>query len=173
MIFESMIYPGAFFVVFMSLLYSGILRKLSARMQHRIGPPIWQQFFDIIKLLHKEDIRPEQAKMGYTFWPFIAMISVLISCLLTPIGGTIPLGSSDTIILIYFLIFGSLALYLSGFSSSNPFAVVGAVRGVIQMIGYEFPFVVSIIVTLLATGSIFPADVNSYQTVHGLSLIHI
>jgi NADH-quinone oxidoreductase subunit H len=164
----ALVYPGLVFVVVMSLIYSGILRKLAARMQNRVGPPLWQPFLDTLKLLNKEDIKPEQAKMGYTFWPFISMISITIAALLTPIAGIVPLGSSDVIILVYFLIFGTLALYLTGFSSSNPFAVVGAVRGIVQMIGYEFPFVVSIIVATLAAGSIFPIDINSFQTSGGM-----
>ncbi|RLJ06678.1 MAG: hypothetical protein DRP18_00020 [Candidatus Aenigmatarchaeota archaeon] len=164
-----LVYPGVGFIVFFSFLYSGIFRKISARMQHRIGPPIWQPFFDILKLLGKEDIKPEQAKIGYTFWPFVAMISIITAGLLTPIAGVVPLGNSDIVVLIYFLVFGSLCLYLSGFSSSNPFAVIGSVRGIIQMIGYEFPFVVSVAVAALASGRLllFPAAVNMYQISNG------
>ncbi len=163
-LFNAFVYPGLAFVITLSLIYFGIVRKLNARMQNRIGPPLWQPFLDLLKLLHKEDITPEQAKIGYTFWPFIAMVSIITAALLTPIGGIVPLGNSDVIILIYFMIFGSLALYLSGFSSANPFSVVGAVRGIVQMIGYELPFVVSIIISIFASGNrLSPLAINNYQ----------
>ncbi len=166
-ILSALVYPGLVFIVFMSFLYSGFMRKVAARMQHRIGPPLWQPLLDVIKLMGKEDIRPEQSKMGFTFWPFIAMVSIATAGLLTPIAGSVPLGNSDVFVLLYFLIFGTLALYLSGFSSSNPFSVVGAVRGVVQMIGYEFPFVVSLIVSILAAGSVFPIEINNFQVYNG------
>ncbi|MCK4497245.1 MAG: NADH-quinone oxidoreductase subunit H [Candidatus Aenigmarchaeota archaeon] len=168
MIFEILIYPGFVFLVLISMIYYGILRKLAARMQSRIGPPIWQPILDFIKLVGKEDLNPEQAKAGFTLWPFIAITSVLIAGLLTPIAGIVPLSfTGDIVVLIYFLAFGSLAVYLSGFSSSNPFGVVGSMRGLIQMIGYEFPFIVSILVPVVAAGMLSPFLINTLQIHYG------
>ena len=48
---ELIIYPGVIFIVFLGLLYSGIFRKICARMQNRVGPPILQSFYDAIKLM--------------------------------------------------------------------------------------------------------------------------
>lgn len=168
MIFEILIYPGFVFLVLISMIYYGILRKLAARMQSRIGPPIWQPILDFIKLVGKEDLNPEQAKAGFTLWPFIAITSVLIAGLLTPIAGIVPLSfTGDIVVLIYFLAFGSLAVYLSGFSSSNPYGVVGSMRGLIQMIGYEFPFIVSILVPVVAAGMLSPFLINTLQIHYG------
>lgn len=162
------IYPGFLFIVLASMIYYGVFRKLAARMQSRIGPPIWQPLLDFIKLVGKEDLNPEQAKAGFTLWPFIAITSVLIAGLLTPIAGVVPLSfTGDIVVLVYFLAFGSLAVYLSGFSSANPFGVVGSMRGLIQMIGYEFPFIVSIIVPVIATGMLSPFLINTYQVHYG------
>jgi len=44
--FEIFVYPGLLFIVIASMLYTGIFRKLAARMQNRKGPPIWQPFWD-------------------------------------------------------------------------------------------------------------------------------
>jgi len=168
MIFEILIYPGFVFLVLISMIYYGILRKLAARMQNRIGPPIWQPILDFIKLVGKEDLNPEQAKAGFTLWPFIAITSVLIAGLLTPIAGIVPLSfTGDIVVLIYFLAFGSLAVYLSGFSSSNPYGVVGSMRGLIQMIGYEFPFIASILVSVTAAGMLSPFLINTLQVHYG------
>ena len=111
-----LVYPGFLFMVLASMIYYGIFRKIAARMQSRVGPPIWQPILDFIKLVGKDDIEPEQAKPGFTLWPFIAVTSVLVAGLLTPIAGVVPLSfTGDIVVLIYFLAFGSLAVYLAGF----------------------------------------------------------
>lgn len=162
------VYPGFLFLVLASMIYYGVFRKLAARMQSRIGPPVWQPLLDFIKLVGKEDLNPEQAKAGFTLWPFISITAVLIAGLLTPIAGIVPLSfTGDMVVLVYFLALGSLAVYLSGFSSSNPFGVVGSMRGLIQMIGYEFPFITSIIVPVVATGMLSPFLINMFQMHYG------
>jgi NADH-quinone oxidoreductase subunit H len=167
-IITILVYPGFIFLVLASMIYYGILRKLAARMQSRIGPPIWQPILDFIKLTGKDDIVPEQAKAGFTLWPFVAVTSVVIAGLLTPIAGVVPLSfTGDIIVLIYFLAFGSLAVYLAGLSSSNPFGVVGSIRGLVQMIGYEFPFIVSILVPIVAAGMLSPFLINTLQLHYG------
>lgn len=163
-----LIYPGFVFLMFASMIYYGLFRKIAARMQNRIGPPIWQPILDFIKLIGKEDMEPEQAKPGFTLWPFMAITSVIIAGLLTPIAGAVALSfTGDVIILVYFLSFGSLAVYLAGFASANPYGVVGSMRGLVQMIGYEFPFIVSIIVSVIATGMLSPFLINIYQLEYG------
>jgi len=158
------LYPGILFILFFSMIYSGVLRKLAAHMQGRIGPPVWQPLLDIIKLSGKEGIVPEQAKPGFTLWPAVGLVSVIVAGLLVPIAGFAGLQLPGSfIILIYFLIFGSLAVYLSGFSSSNPFAVVGSVRGIVQMFAYEFPFIVSLVVPIVFLNTLSPMVVNAYQ----------
>ncbi|MEM2849985.1 MAG: NADH-quinone oxidoreductase subunit H, partial [Candidatus Bathyarchaeia archaeon] len=51
-------------VFLFSLLFEGIDRKIHARMQWRIGPPITQPFYDFIKLFCKERITPSTAARG-------------------------------------------------------------------------------------------------------------
>jgi len=171
-LFVIIVYPGLAFLLIFSMLYFGLLRKLAARMQSRIGPPIWQPLLDTIKLFGKESITPEQAKAGFTLWPIIALASVLIAGVLTPIAGIAGLNvAGGMIVLVYFLMFGSLSIYLAGFSSSNMIATVGSMRGVIQMIGYEFPFIVSVIVPVLFVQSLSPIAVNDFQLASGLPWI--
>jgi NADH-quinone oxidoreductase subunit H len=168
MIFEVLVYPGILFIVFMSLLYSGILRKVRARMQNRLGPSWFQPFYDIIKLLGKEDVTPEQAKPGFTLWPMFALTCAIVAGLFIPIAGIVAFpGSADLIIVIYFLLFSSISLYMSGFASANPYSVIGSIRGVIQMVAYEFPFLASILVPVIYMQSLSLADINNYQITAG------
>ena len=57
-------------------LLSGLDRKISARMQGRVGPPILQPYYDVMKLLSKEDASPNAAIGTYIFW---ALIFVFVS----------------------------------------------------------------------------------------------
>jgi NADH-quinone oxidoreductase subunit H len=164
MIIEFLLYPGLAFMLLMSFLYSGILRKVAARMQNRIGPPVWQPLLDFLKLLNKEDIIPEQAKPGFTLWPVVALASVIVAGLMVPVGGEAPLPiQGNLLIIFYFLAMSSVAMYLCGFASSNPFGIVGSARKITQAVGYEFPFIVSIIVPALFVGSLNPLTISSYQ----------
>jgi len=77
----------AIFTIIFGLLYKGIDRKLAAHMQARVGPPIRQPFWDVIKLFSKENIVPEQA-VGWLFnlAPVIALASSITIMLYLPIG---------------------------------------------------------------------------------------
>lgn len=154
-LFTLLFYPGIAFMLALSFIYGGILRKLASRMQSRIGPPILQPFYDFLKLLQKEDIRPEAAGAGFDLWPAVAIGSVLLSGLLVPVAGILPLGfSGDIILFIYFFSLGSIAIFLSGLASQNPFSSVGSSRGLIQLISYELPLIISLAVPALYYHSI-------------------
>jgi len=132
------------------MLYRGIDRKLVARMQGRIGPPIIQPFRDIRKLLMKENIIPDGAiQWLFTAAPFIALIASALLLLYIPLFGRGALlgGTGDAILVLYLLIIPSLAFVLGGFASSSPYATVGAQREMVLMMSYEFPLAV-VIVTL-------------------------
>ena len=135
---------GAFF----GLLYRGIDRKLAARMQARIGPPIIQPFRDVKKLLAKENIVPDGA-VSWLFQacPFISLVVSIVLLLYMPVFGQKALleGYGDLILILYLLIIPSLVLVIGGFASGSPFATVGAQREMVVMMSYEFPLAVAII----------------------------
>jgi len=138
----------AIFTIIFGLLYKGIDRKLAAHMQARVGPPIRQPFWDVIKLFSKENIVPEQA-IGWLFnlAPVIALASSITIMLYLPIGSFEPILSTegDLILILYLLMIPSLAMVLGGFASSSPYATVGAQREMVLMMSYEFPLAIAII----------------------------
>ena len=138
----------AIFTIIFGLLYKGIDRKLAAHMQARVGPPIRQPFWDVIKLFSKENIVPEQA-IGWLFnlAPVIALASSITIMLYLPIGSFGPILSTegDLILILYLLMIPSLAMVLGGFASSSPYATVGAQREMVLMMSYEFPLAIAII----------------------------
>ena len=143
--FEILIYPGILFMLITSLLLSGIFRKITARMQSRKGPPIIQPFYDTIKLFGKENIRPANSKNGFHIWPIISLASIIIAGLMIPIAGITALQTGDMLIVLYFVALSSIALYIAGYSTGNPFGHIGATRGIIQMVAYEFPLILAVL----------------------------
>jgi len=138
----------AIFAIVFGLLYKGIDRKLAAHMQARVGPPIRQPFWDVIKLFSKENIVPEQA-VGWLFnlAPVIALASSITIMLYLPIGSFGPILSTegDLILILYLLMIPSLAMVLGGFASGSPYATIGAQREMVLMMSLEFPLAVVII----------------------------
>ncbi|MFC2008797.1 respiratory chain complex I subunit 1 family protein [Chloroflexota bacterium] len=146
------------------LLYLGIDRKLVARMQGRIGPPVVQPYLDVSKLLMKESIIPAGAlRWLFQFSPVMCVMGSAALLLYIPLFGQSALfeGSGDAILIIYMLTIPSLALVAGGFSSSSPYATIGAQREVVIMIGYEFPL--SVVVVSLAWRIMQVADVNAFS----------
>ena len=147
------------FGIILGLIYKGIDRKLSARMQGRIGPPIRQPFRDIVKLFTKENIIPENSiPWIFNMAPFIGLVSTISILLFIPIGGFEPvLGGlltdsygnpliyGDLILILYLLLIPSLAMVIGGFASGSPYSTVGAQREMATMISYEFPLAIIIV----------------------------
>jgi len=136
------------FGIIFGLFFKGIDRKISAHMQGRIGPPIRQPFRDVRKLFTKENIVPENAiPWIFNLVPLLGLVATISILIYLPIGGISPIISwgGDLILILYLLIFPSLAMVIGGFSSGSPYAIVGAQREMTTMIAYEFPLAIVII----------------------------
>ena len=152
-------------VFFISLLFEGIDRKVHARMQKRIGPPIIQPFYDFIKLFNKERIVPMTASSRiFTTIPIIAVAASIL-------GATIPLTSllletsvgGDLILVLYLLAMSSVMVMVGGSSSGNPYGAIGFSRKTTMLIAYEMPMLISIVSVALKCNSLAYYDVVSVQ----------
>lgn len=136
------------FGIILGLAYKGVDRKLSARMQGRIGPPLRQPFWDVKKLFAKENVVPDNAiPWVFNLAPLIGLVGTISLLLYLPIGGFPPLISwgGDLLLILYLLMVPSLAMVVGGFSSGSPYATVGAQREMTAMIAYEFPLAIILI----------------------------
>jgi len=159
-------------VFFLSLLFEGIDRKVHARMQKRIGPPIIQPFYDFIKLFNKERIVPVTASSGiFTAIPIIAAATSIL-------GAAIPLASliyktdvgGDLILVLYLLAMSSVMVMVGGSSSGNPYGAIGFSRKMTMLIAYEVPMLISIMSVSLNCNSLAYCDVVSAQIMAKLLL---
>ena len=114
-LFFFLVFPGAVFAVGLGLAMSWADRKVSALVQWRRGPSASQPFWDVVKLLGKEIIVPEQSwAAGFLAFPFVAFAAAALAATLTwhaalrlP-GGTV----GDLIVVLYLLAIPSLAVIL-------------------------------------------------------------
>ena len=147
-------------------------RRLIGRFQSRIGPNRWGPWglltpiADAIKLLSKEDLRPE----GVDRWVFNLSPLIFIAPPIM-VFAVIPFGKNSFIadlnIGILFIIavttMPTIALFMAGWASGNRYSLFGAMRGVAQLVSYEVPMVLSIVGILLLTGSLSMVDIVEAQ----------
>ena len=101
-----LIFPGFLFCFLCGMLLVGIDRKLVARMQKRVGPPILQPFYDFFKLCGKETIVPAAAeRTTFLVAPIVGLAALVVIQLFIPIHGfTAFSGMADIIVILYLLL---------------------------------------------------------------------
>ena len=153
--FWILIFPGFLFTVCLGLIASWIVRKVSALVQWRVGPPVLQPFYDVAKLLGKEILVPEQAhRTVFMAAPLVGLAGVL---LLSTLLWRITIAPAkpfvgDIIVAIYLMALPSLALIIGSSASASPHAAVGTSREMKLVMGYELPLVLAFIVVIIKSG---------------------
>lgn len=120
----------ALFAVLLAPFFAGLARVLRAKMHSRKGPPIFQYYYDIFKLMKRQEVRPAQASWVFRATPYIIMTTILLVATLIPMWTLqSPLGIvGDFILVIYLLALTRFFLAMSGFDSGSGFAQVGVIR---------------------------------------------
>ncbi len=89
--FQVLVFPGLVFLIGVGLAGEFVDRKLYARLQNRVGPPWFQPLADVLKLLGKEKVVPEEAdRRMFTLAPVVALAAVVASFLYIPMWGPKP-----------------------------------------------------------------------------------
>jgi NADH-quinone oxidoreductase subunit H len=151
-LFWILIFPGFLFTVVFGLIASWIVRKVSALVQWRVGPPLLQPFYDVVKLMGKEILVPQEAqKTVFISAPLVGLAGVLLlSTMLwriTIAPETLFVG--DIIVAIYLMVLPSLALILGSSASASPHAAVGTSREMKLVMSYELSLVLAFIVVII------------------------
>jgi len=153
-VFWILIFPGFLFTVVSGLVACWIVRKVSALVQWRVGPPLFQPFYDIMKLMGKEILIPQDAQRTvFLVAPLVGLAGVLLlSTMLWRITITQTAFVGDIIVAIYLMVLPSLALILGSSASASPHATIGTSREMKLVMGYELPLVLAFIVVIIKTG---------------------
>lgn len=124
-------------------LLTGVDRKISARMQNRIGPPLLQPFYDFFKLVGKERLIVNQTQMMYVLGHLFFAVAAL---------GMFVLGQ-DLLMILFILAFSSIMLIMGAMSVRSPYSKIGAQREIIQIMAYEPVLLLMVVGIYLVTGS--------------------
>jgi NADH-quinone oxidoreductase subunit H len=160
------------FLLILVLFLIWLERKVIARMQDRFGPNragpvgLLQTLADAIKLMTKEDTTPLGAdKIVYNVAPFIILMAALMVWAVIPFTSNV-IGTNANIGLFYIIAISSVAtisILMAGWGSNNKFALLGAFRTVAQLISYEVPLAVSLIIPILLARSMALNDIVNAQ----------
>jgi len=172
-LFDYLIFPGFLFSAVVGLLAGWVDRKVTARIQWRVGPPWHQNFTDILKLLGKEVIVPEGAKWTFLLSPYLGFLSVVLVAAILGKSIIFPLEGfvGDLIVILYLLTIPAIALIIGGSSSRNPLASVGVSREMKLVLAYELPFILSVIVVIIkSAGAIQISQILNHQINFGSNI---
>jgi len=136
-------------IIPISFLLEGIRRKIIARMQNRIGPPIWQPFYDIIKLFEKgESDSSANENIIFKIMPMIYFITTFSLFLFIPF----PIISFqlDFILFIYIFILSGAVYIMLGVVSNSPYGYIGSMRDIYLMLCYELIFAITIFTFIIS-----------------------
>jgi NADH-quinone oxidoreductase subunit H len=152
----------ATFLLVLDILLVWVERKVVARFQDRLGPNrlgpfgLVQPVADVIKLLIKEDLTPRGAdRLVYNLAPIMALATVLLLWAVIPFAPTI-LGADINVAVLYIVAvgaLGTLGVIMAGWASNNKYALIGAFRTVAQMVSYEVPMVIALLVPVILARS--------------------
>lgn len=108
-------------------LLAGLDRKITARLQGRVGPPLLQPYYDVRKLLAKENVSVNRFQDFY----------IAMSLFLAILAGVMFFAGGNFLLVVFLITLSTLFLIVAAYSSRSPFAEIGAEREIIQVMSYE------------------------------------
>jgi formate hydrogenlyase subunit 4 len=141
-------------VLLIAPLCEGVLRKITAILQSRRGPPLRQPYFDLLKLLGKEDIESGESPRLQRFVSRLSLGAILTVACFVPMGFTAPMnGAGDIILVIYLLTLCGISTLLGGLAAGSTYSLLGIGREMMTMIMLEPLFAIALLVGAVHVGS--------------------
>ena len=128
---------------------AGADRIITARMQSRVGPPVLQPFFDVLKLFGKQNLVVNKYHGDY----------VLCFLVFTILSGCIFFGGGDILLAIFALIVANVFIVLAAYCSNSPYTLIGANRELLQMLSAEPMLLLTAVALFEVTGSFNVSDI--------------
>ena len=136
---------------FAGALLTSIDRKLTARMQGRIGPSWFQPLYDVAKLFSKKPMALHRPQLIYATLHLVFMVVAVV---------LLALGC-DLLMVLFVQAFSMICLVLGGMSVRSPYSWIGSQRKIIQMLGVEPVFLILILALYLRNGSFLGSELFS------------
>ena len=142
---------------------AGLDRVVSARMQGRMGPPVLQPFYDVLKLLEKEKITVNKVQ---DFYVGCFLLFVIVT-------GCFFFAGGDLLLVLFTLTTASAFLIVAAYSSNSPYAQLGAERELLQIMAYEPMVLLTAIGFYVYTGSFNVSDIMNAESMAVLPMLGI
>lgn len=146
--------------LFIAPFFTGVIRKMKAKVQHRVGASVFQPYYDLIKLLRKDLVVSDTASWIYNLAPYVYFISsvVAISCLPIVQGLTGFNFYTDLLIIVYLFVAGRIFMALAGLDTGSTFGGMGSSRELLVSALVE-PALFIVIITVSARTEIASTNV--------------
>lgn len=147
-------------------------RKVSARIQMRLGPMrtgphgLLQTIADLVKLVMKEDVRPEYADpVAFRVGPMLTAVPAVLSFAVIPFGAPLVMRGLDVGIVYFLAVPGMtvVGLLLAGWASYDNYSFLGGLRSSAQFISYEIPRTLAVVTVVMLAGSLNTVDLLKAQ----------
>ncbi len=154
-------------IILFSPLVNGVIKKLKANMQGRVGPGIFQPYFDLIRLFKKDMVISNVTSWIFKATPYIVFISIIAASMIVPVITTkASLGMmGDVIALIYVLALGRFFMALAGLDAGTAFGGEGISREMTVAILVEPMMMLSIFTAAISAGS---TNIAKIAETHGI-----
>ena len=142
------------------------MARIRARVQGRIGIPIWQPYLDIIK----NNAKRTSITHGIMFYlgPVFRLAGGLGTLMFVPvIFDSVVFGNfsfaGDALLVMYFIFFGQLGMALGAGEGGHPYSAMGVSRGLAQMTAFEVPFALAVIALAAQHGTLSITELVAVQ----------
>ena len=136
----------------LGMVSSWVDRKVTARVQYRVGPPLLQPLYDVLKLMGKETLVPARAqRRGFLLAPVVGLSAAALAATVLWAANLWPRQEfvGDLIVVIYLLTIPAVATIYGAAASGSPHAAIGASREMKLLLSYELPLILSALVPIL------------------------
>lgn len=120
------------FVLLIAPLAGGVIKVTKARLQRRVGPPVWQTYADLRKFFRKEMVIAQSASWLFHVAPFVHMAAVAAAALMVPVvltgAGNLPTGWGDMLLLVGLLALSRFSLAAAALEPGGAFGGMGSSR---------------------------------------------
>jgi NADH-quinone oxidoreductase subunit H len=160
-----LIYPGFVFLFLCAWACEWVDRRVTARLQGRVGPPWFQPLADFIKLMAKEDLLPVGAhRWACTAAPLASLAAALAASMYIPVGrATANAFEGDLIVVLFLLSIPALAYFVAGWMSGGVYSIIGGNRSLLQYFSYEVPFLMALAGPAILSSSWSISTIAAYQ----------
>ena len=135
-------------------LLAGIDRKLTARLQGRVGPPLLQPYYDVMKLFQKDNMVVNESQNLYVV---MYVVFVILSLLML-------VFDADILMIVFVYTVSSVALVVGGMSTGSPYARIGSSREIMAILSYEPILILYALAIYLLTGTFKLSALNNVST---------